>query len=137
MLLYTRYEGNFMKICPKCGQENADFATKCIDCGTILDPVAAEAISVQEKQEYIKKNAHSGPANTSLALSIVSLSLTAVSLYIFGVLSFVSFALAIVATVMGKKNIYDSRGKAGMIIGIIGIIAGLVVVILEIITLFN
>jgi len=39
--------------------------------------------------------------------------------------------------VMGKKNIYDSRGKAGMIIGIIGIIAGLVVVILEIITLFN
>jgi len=130
-----------MKICPKCGKENADISKKCVDCDTDLDqPINEEdtnAVSDEEKLAYIKKNKYSKVGTVGFVLSIISLFLSLISYIVFPDISITSFGLAIAASILGHKGIYDSRGKAGMILGIIGIFAGLVGIILLIVYLFN
>jgi len=136
-----------MKTCPKCGKENADIAKTCIDCDTNLEQTLDSDVSLvseEEKREFIKRNKYSKVGTAGFIVSIVGMCITAISFiplhYLYADLRSISIyglASAIVATVLGKKGIYDSRGKTGMIIGIIGIIASMVAIILYIIAVFN
>ena len=136
-----------MKVCPKCGKENADIATTCIDCDTNLEQSSnndAALVSEQEKREFIRNNKYSKIGTAGFIVSIIGLCITAISfiplhyLYLdLRAISFDGLALAIVSTVLGKKGIFDGRGKSGMIMGIIGIFASLVAIILYFIAAFN
>ena len=119
----TKNKGGYFMFCSYCGTNNPDGTAYCSNCGGPLTNQAPQQPYTPAPAPYYPAATptHEQPAK---GLSIASLVLGIVSLFVF---AYIAGSLAIVFSCMAKKKGSTSKmNTAGLVLGIIGIAAWLV-----------
>ncbi len=127
IMLYNDGGGREMNFCKKCGAGLEDNQQFCSSCGTKVGS------DIGETQECSINNQQSGPQQTykqespAHGQAVASLILGICSLFCFG---FIAGVLAIIFGAMAKsKGNTEPKATAGIVLGVIGIIAWIVIVV--------
>ena len=141
-----------MKFCAYCGAELLDDCSFCPKCGhSTLDKRVAKPVAPAQEQAPVQEapvqqqapvqaapvvqTGSSGQATFAMVGGIVALSLELIALFIFGFLEIPAVVLSILATIFGAKNNKNTKGKAGFVMGIVGIALGAVGLLLWILAI--